>query len=121
MHTPRLGHVEVLADTLLVTNTAGCIAHLGPADAPTAEAALRQQGLTAADVRTLSATQWLMPGFVDTHVHAPQTFFGERAWGDTTHHMHAASLMLQTCTCSPRHIDDDVRMQRTRCASCLQA
>lgn len=78
MHTPCLGAVEVLSDHLLVTDATGCIAHMGPADTAAAAAALRSAGLAAADVTALSATQMLLPGFIDAHAHAPQTFFGEQ-------------------------------------------
>jgi guanine deaminase len=76
-HTRSIGAVEVLTDYLLVVNAAGTITHLGSASTPDAAAALLQQGLQAHDVDTLSQMQLLLPGFIDTHFHAPQyTFTG---------------------------------------------
>jgi guanine deaminase len=76
-HTPIIGAVEVLTEHLLVVNAAGTITHLGPAGKPDAAAALLQQGLQAPDIKTLSPLQFLLPGFIDTHFHAPQyTFTG---------------------------------------------
>jgi guanine deaminase len=74
-HTPTIGSVEVLQDNLLVVNSTGNITHLGPADTPDAAAALQQVALQPKDIHTLSPTQFLLPGFIDTHCHAPQYAF----------------------------------------------
>jgi guanine deaminase len=74
-HTPTIGSVEVLQDHLLVVNSTGNITHLGPADTPDAAAALQQVALQPKDIHTLSPTQFLLPGFIDTHCHAPQYAF----------------------------------------------
>lgn len=74
-HTPNLGGVEVLKDNLLVVNSAGFVTHIGPADDPQAAAALQQEGIQPQDVRDLGPMQFLLPGFIDCHFHAPQYAF----------------------------------------------
>lgn len=74
-HTPKIGSVEVLQDHLLVVDAFGVITHLGPAGTPEAAAAVQQQSLQQADIRDLSQAQLLLPGFIDTHCHAPQYAF----------------------------------------------
>lgn len=74
-HTPTIGSVEVLQDHLLVVNSTGSITHLGPANTSDAAAALQQVALQPNDIHTLNPTQFLLPGFIDTHCHAPQYAF----------------------------------------------
>lgn len=71
-HTPNIGAVEVLKEHLMIVNAAGTITHLGPAGTSDAAAALQLVGLQESDIHTLSPTQFLLPGFIDTHFHAPQ-------------------------------------------------
>ncbi|KAI8330477.1 guanine deaminase [Chlamydoabsidia padenii] len=74
VHTPIKGKLEVLTNTLLVTDDKGVITLLKQGtpkeEVPTL---LEQAGLSAdTKVRYLSNSQFLMPGFIDTHLHAPQ-------------------------------------------------
>ena len=66
--TPAMGQV-VLADTVLIVDECtGKIVATGPGE--------QQHALTAkhnvTDVRVLGPQQMLVPGFVDSHIHAPQ-------------------------------------------------
>lgn len=74
LHTPTIGSVEVLAGHLLIVGEGGTITHLGPADTPQAQAALQQLG-PAQHVHRLTPSQFILPGFIDTHCHAPQYAF----------------------------------------------
>jgi len=74
-HTPRIGSVEVLKHHLLLVDAAGIVTFLGPANAPDAAAALQQLGLQQDDIIKLGPSQLLLPGFIDTHCHAPQYAF----------------------------------------------
>ncbi|KAI8137313.1 hypothetical protein BJV82DRAFT_674905 [Fennellomyces sp. T-0311] len=71
VHTPEKGVVEVLRDTLVVVDiTTGIIAEIksvSPAELGTVAAGYPTHTLT-----TLSSTQFILPGFIDTHIHAPQ-------------------------------------------------
>ncbi len=63
-HTPERGRLEVLADTLIEVSGAGVIERVGPVDA---------DRLAAVETLvTLPRGQYLLPGLVDLHVHAPQ-------------------------------------------------
>lgn len=74
-HTPSIGSVEVLPDHLLVVAASGTITHLGPPGTAEAAAALTQAGLSHEDIYSLTPTQFLLPGFIDSHFHAPQYSF----------------------------------------------
>jgi guanine deaminase len=74
-HTPRIGAVEVLKQQLMVAGASGTITYLGPPDTAQAAAALQAQSLTQQHVRALTPKQLLLPGFIDTHCHAPQYQF----------------------------------------------
>lgn len=69
-HTPAYGRLEVLRDHVVVVQ-AGKIVRM--ADASMEAAVLREFGLTEA--RRLKVGQYFCPGFIDTHVHAPQYKF----------------------------------------------
>ncbi|CAO3607576.1 unnamed protein product [Cunninghamella blakesleeana] len=75
VHTPTKGQLEILKNTLLVTNKEGVIIHLKP-QLPKEEITLflKQHELLIykEKVRYLTGTQFLLPGFIDTHIHAPQ-------------------------------------------------
>lgn len=58
-----------------MVNTSGFITHLGPAGTPDAASAVQQLSLQQGDIRDLSPAQLLLPGFIDTHCHAPQYAF----------------------------------------------
>jgi guanine deaminase len=75
VHTPIKGELTILHNCLLITNDQGDIAFLKQDVAKeTVPSILQQAGLSAGDtkVRYLSDYQFLMPGLVDTHIHAPQ-------------------------------------------------
>lgn len=70
-HAPVRGDVEVLADTLVAVDADGVItAVLGPDDPAraAAEAAARDAGT----LTRLGTGAYVLPGFVDLHIHAPQ-------------------------------------------------
>lgn len=73
LHTPaqRPGSVDVLTDHLIVVDNNGTIVYLAEST-PADNAVLESHGLTAADVTVLTEHQFLLPGFIDTHFHAPQ-------------------------------------------------
>ncbi|WP_459540957.1 amidohydrolase family protein, partial [Negativicoccus succinicivorans] len=70
-HAPAWGEVEVLADALFEINGAGTLERvLLPRDADYAKAV--DDARAKGELEELSATQYLLPGFVDLHIHAPQ-------------------------------------------------
>ncbi|MCM2476331.1 guanine deaminase [Rhizobium sp. CG5] len=70
-HAPVLGEVEVLTDVLIsVGERGGIVSVLRPADAGYAEA--RADAAANGRLETLAEGSYLLPGFVDCHVHAPQ-------------------------------------------------
>ena len=71
LHAPTRGGIEVLRDVLIVVDADGVIDAILPAGSTDA-AAVRQRHESAGTLRTLSADQYLLPGLVDLHVHAPQ-------------------------------------------------
>ncbi|KAL4422640.1 hypothetical protein ABPG75_008837 [Micractinium tetrahymenae] len=71
-HTPLRGEVELLPDQLLVVDpqASGRIVAVVPGEQEAA--CLVQHGGQAEDVLRLQEGQFLLPGFIDTHLHAPQ-------------------------------------------------
>lgn len=70
-HAPVLGEVEVLADVLISVGERGeIVSVLRPADPGYAEA--RADAAASGRLETLPEGSYLLPGFVDCHVHAPQ-------------------------------------------------
>jgi guanine deaminase len=70
-HAPERGRIEVLEGALVEVGADGRIACLTPAGAVDHDA--RVKAASAAGTLTrLSPTQYLIPGLVDLHVHAPQ-------------------------------------------------
>ena len=70
-HAPTRGTVEVLENALIETGTDGRIARITPADAP--DHAPRVKALSGSGkFLRLSPTQYIIPGLVDLHIHAPQ-------------------------------------------------
>ena len=65
--------VEILHDHCLVFDSSGNIVHLGPAS--TLTEALQQHAVPPEACHHLQPTQFLLPGFIDTHFHAPQYSF----------------------------------------------
>jgi len=70
-HAPVRGQLEVLREALIVVGGDGAITaiHRHGSAAASTEA---QRFAATGDLVTLGATQYLLPGFVDLHIHAPQ-------------------------------------------------
>ncbi|CAM9414472.1 unnamed protein product [Chrysoparadoxa australica] len=67
-HTPNLGELEVLLDHVVSLDSYGRISAMAEANSPLGRKLLA----SAQQVEHLSKSQFLLPGFVDTHYHAPQ-------------------------------------------------
>lgn len=71
MHAPVCGRVEIVSDALISVDGNGAISSvLSPQDA--AYAQTRQSALDSNMFIQTSGHQYLLPGFVDLHIHAPQ-------------------------------------------------
>ncbi len=71
VHAPRRGEIEILEDAIIAVDAAGVIASVArPGD----EGYARARAAHAADRRALSLGpgQFLLPGLIDLHIHAPQ-------------------------------------------------
>ena len=66
-HAPAHDYLEVLADTLIVVDDTGTIAAIHPGASPETE-----RFRAAGQLTELKQDQYLLPGLVDLHVHAPQ-------------------------------------------------
>jgi guanine deaminase len=71
LHTPLRGRVELLRDTLVVAGDDGAIVSVQAAQDPGVDALIRRFA-AAGTLVTLREGQYLLPGLVDLHVHAPQ-------------------------------------------------
>jgi guanine deaminase len=71
LHAPVCGRLEVLRDALIVAGGDGRIQAIHSADSPGVEALIRRFASVGTLV-TLGEGQYLLPGFIDLHVHAPQ-------------------------------------------------
>jgi guanine deaminase len=71
LHTPVRGQVEVLREALIVAGGDGVIKAIHRCATPEAEQEARRFAATG-DLVRLGADQYLLPGLVDLHVHAPQ-------------------------------------------------
>jgi guanine deaminase len=71
LHAPRRGDVELLRDTLIVIHRDGRIASVDPQPSPARERLAQRLTAEKALVR-LREDQYLLPGLVDLHIHAPQ-------------------------------------------------
>jgi guanine deaminase len=71
MHAPRRGAIEISDDAALVIDAAGRIVSASDAAAPDGAAAIAQFA-AAGRLTTLAPRQFLLPGLVDLHIHAPQ-------------------------------------------------
>ena len=70
-HAPRRGSVEMLEDALVEVDTAGTIVHVTARDDP--EWTRRHhEARTAGRLEEIGAGRYVLPGFVDLHIHAPQ-------------------------------------------------
>ena len=71
LHTPECGRLEVLRDTLIVAGGDGKIQAIHPPDSPEVQALIRRFA-SAGTLTRLADGQFLLPGLIDLHVHAPQ-------------------------------------------------
>ena len=71
LHTPVRGELEYLAGALIVCGGDGLIESVHPKGSPDA-AALAARYAEAGALVVLDADQFLLPGLIDLHVHAPQ-------------------------------------------------
>jgi guanine deaminase len=71
IHAPVCGEIEVIEDALVVVNEAGTISGV---HAPNAEnyADVKETAVASGSLLQLAEGQYLLPGMVDLHVHAPQ-------------------------------------------------
>ena len=67
-HTPTPDRLEILENHLVAIDASGVIVGVGPADTEQAAALVA----SARRVVHLSSSERLLPGLIDTHVHAPQ-------------------------------------------------
>ena len=70
-HAPKLGEIEILRDALVEVDGAGRIASVTPSGAP-GHAEARRKAEAAGQLVVAPARSYVLPGFVDLHIHAPQ-------------------------------------------------
>uniref|UniRef100_A0A7S0VP69 Guanine deaminase n=1 Tax=Polytomella parva TaxID=51329 RepID=A0A7S0VP69_9CHLO len=75
-HAPEYGHIESLLDNLMVVKD-GKIVHVGPGSEEAS--ALAEYSIKEDAVYRIKEGQFFIPGFIDTHVHAPQYKFAGTA------------------------------------------
>jgi guanine deaminase len=71
LHTPTRGRLEYLPGALIEVEDSGTIRAVHHGASPQADAAAARYR-AAGTLETLATGQYLLPGFVDLHVHAPQ-------------------------------------------------
>lgn len=71
LHTPVCGQVQILRDTLIVAGGDGKIQSIHPGNSPGIDA-LTRRFAAAGTLVTFGEGQYLLPGLIDLHVHAPQ-------------------------------------------------
>ncbi len=71
IHAPKLGEIEVVESALIVVGAAGAVEQILLPDDPSFEANCRA-AKDAGHYVQLRENQYLLPGLVDLHVHAPQ-------------------------------------------------
>jgi guanine deaminase len=71
LHTPVCGQLEVLPEALIVVGDDGVIKAIHRRETAEAEGEARRFA-TRGELTTLGSDQYLLPGMVDLHVHAPQ-------------------------------------------------
>ena len=102
IHAPRCGELEILEDALLEIDAEGNIARVletGHGD----YIPLKENSKSADTLIQLASGQYLMPGLVDTHIHAPQ-------WPQLGKALHLPlDRWLQECTfpMEARYADED--------------
>ncbi|PLN83964.1 hypothetical protein BDW42DRAFT_191950 [Aspergillus taichungensis] len=75
VHTPQPTHLEVLTNTLIIISPTGVIQSLQPStpeDTIPSILASHNYTLSTCPLTALSPSEFLLPGFIDTHSHAPQ-------------------------------------------------
>lgn len=100
IHSLALAELTVLENALLVVGPDGVIQHLQPDVAASAVPDLvkamdggeSSSSSDAPTIRYLERTQFLIPGFVDTHNHAPQ--WAMRGLGQSMHILEVGVLPL---------------------------
>jgi guanine deaminase len=70
-HAPALGAIEILSDALVAIDATGRIAAVTPSD-DRGHAEARRAAEAAGTLVRAPAGGYILPGFVDLHVHAPQ-------------------------------------------------
>ncbi|MGH8210796.1 MAG: guanine deaminase [Steroidobacteraceae bacterium] len=71
LHTPVRGQLEVLREALMVVGSDGAIKAIHRRESPAADSEARRFAATGGLVR-FGPDQYLLPGLVDLHIHAPQ-------------------------------------------------
>lgn len=71
IHAPHCGEIEVIEDALVAVDEAGIICGVYAPDAKT-YADVKETAVSSNSLVTLAEGQYLLPGMVDLHVHAPQ-------------------------------------------------
>jgi guanine deaminase len=71
LHTPSRGRIELLPHALIEVDAGGLIQAIHGGDTPQA-AAVAARHRAAGSLVTLGKNEYLLPGLVDLHVHAPQ-------------------------------------------------
>jgi guanine deaminase len=71
LHAPQRGRLECLQDALIVVAADGAITAVHPHGSPLAASEAARLGAAGALI-TLGQDQYVLPGMVDLHVHAPQ-------------------------------------------------
>lgn len=74
VHTPKLGELEILPDMLVGVDSKGVIDYLEPASGssnPQELPRFKGKQMRYVDLHG-TPCQFLVPGFIDTHIHAPQ-------------------------------------------------
>ena len=70
-HAPSLGTIEILADALLAIDDFGTIAAVIPAGHRD-HRRMQEEAAAAGRLETVPHGRYVIPGFVDLHIHAPQ-------------------------------------------------
>ncbi|EXJ59898.1 hypothetical protein A1O7_04045 [Cladophialophora yegresii CBS 114405] len=72
IHSKSLKEIEILPQASLGVDDTGTIAFLDATVTSAGEACAKHKGFTHAEQITLKPLQFLFPGLIDTHMHAPQ-------------------------------------------------
>lgn len=91
MHAPVCGEIEILEDALVEVDESGQISAVSSVDADNYQD-IKQAAVQSGRLVELTNGQYLLPGMVDLHVHAPQ-------WPQTGNALHLPLYdWLQQCT-----------------------